>query len=93
MFNDCSFVGRTLSPRDRDIIREMNDTVFLSISWGLVVLVILSEVQKVEYSILFTDLAPPALHRLHTVIPDFRPQSVPESGEAALRKLLASRFI
>ena len=33
-FDDCSLVGRRLSPRDRAIIREMNDTVFLSISLG-----------------------------------------------------------
>ena len=33
------------------------------------------------------------LHRLHSVISDLRPPSVTESGEAALRKLLASRAI
>ena len=42
------------------------------------------------YSMLSTDLAPPALSRLHFVISDFRPLSVCESGEAALRRLLAS---
>ena len=46
-----------------------------------------------EYSILSTGLASPALHRLHPVISDFRPESVPESGEAALRRLLESRAI
>ena len=47
--------------------------------------------EKVVYSVLCTDLASPALHRLHSVISDFRPPSVTESGEAALRRLLASR--
>ena len=40
-----------------------------------------------------TDLAPPALHRFHSVISDFRPPSVTESGEAALRRLLGSRAV
>ena len=42
---------------------------------------------------LSTDLASPALHRDHSVISDVRPPSVAESGEAALRRLLASRVI
>ena len=45
------------------------------------------------YSTLSADLAPPALCRLHSVIFDFRPPSVTESGEAALRRLLPSRAI
>ena len=40
-----------------------------------------------------TDLASPALRRLHFVISDFRLPNVTESGEAALRGLLASRAI
>ena len=48
---------------------------------------------KVGYSILCTKLVSPALRHLHSVIPDFRPLSVTESGEAALRRLLASRAI
>ena len=40
-----------------------------------------------------TDLASPALHRLRSVISDFRPPSVTVSREAALRRLLASRAI
>ena len=47
--------------------------------------------EKVGYSILSTDLAPSALRRLHSVISDFRPPSVAESGEAALPGLFASR--
>ena len=39
---------------------------------------------------LSTDLASPALHRLHFVISDLRPPSVAEPSEAALRGLLAS---
>ena len=49
--------------------------------------------EKMGYSILTTEIASPALHRLHFVICDFRPPSVAESGEAALRRLLASRAI
>ena len=52
-----------------------------------------SHAKKWEFSILSTDLASPALHRLHHVISDFRPPSVSESGEAALRRLLASRAV
>ena len=49
--------------------------------------------EKWEYCILSTDLAPPTLRRLHSVISDLRPPSVTESGEAALRRLPASRAI
>ena len=42
---------------------------------------------------MFTDLSSPALHRLHSVFSFFRPQSGTESGEAALRRLLASRAV
>ena len=35
---------------------------------------------------LSTDLASSALRRLHSVISDFRPPGVTESGEAVLRK-------
>ena len=49
--------------------------------------------QKVEYSILSVDLSSPALHPLHSVISDFRQPCVAESGEAALRRLLASCVI
>ena len=35
----------------------------------------------------------PALHRVYSVISEIRPPSVAESGEAALRRLLASRAI
>ena len=44
-------------------------------------------------SISSTDLALPALRRLHSVISDFRPPSVTEWGEAALRRLLVRRAI
>ena len=42
---------------------------------------------------LSNDLSSPALHRLHSVISDCRPPSGTESGEAALRRLLASRGV
>ena len=54
-------------------------------------MVVLSHVIKWEVLHLSTGLASPALHRLHSVVSDFRPTSVTESGEAALRRLLASR--
>ena len=93
MVGDCSYVGRRLSPRDGAIIRELNETVvaehFLetggtgySESRG-----------KVAHATMSTDLPSPALRRLHSVISDFRPPSVTESGEAALRRLHASRPI
>ena len=49
--------------------------------------------EKVGYSILSTDLASPAPHRLHSVISDFKPPSGTESGEAALGRLPASRAV
>ena len=52
-------------------------------------MVVLSQVKKWSAP----DLASPALYRLHSVISDFRPPSVGESSEAALRRLLASRAI
>ena len=45
------------------------------------------------YSILSIDLASPALRRHHSVISDFKPPSVVESGEPALRRLSASRAV
>ena len=53
-------------------------------------LVVLSPCEKVAYSILSTDPASPALHSLHSVIFDFTPPSVTESGEAAVWRLRAS---
>ena len=92
-FDDWSHVGRRLSPRGRTSIRKMNESVFdLNLVWtgGIG----LSEsCEKVVYSILSTDLASPALRRLHFIFSDFRPPSVTESGEVALRRLLASRAI
>ena len=89
----CSHVGRRLSPRDGPIIREMNESVF-ALDFLETGGVGLSEsCEKVGYSTLSTDLASPALHRLHSVITDFLPPSVTESGEAALRRLPASRAI
>ena len=46
-----------------------------------------------EYAILSTDLVPPALRRLHSVISEFRPPSGTENGEAALWRLLACRAV
>ena len=49
--------------------------------------------EKVVYSTVYTDLASPALRRLHSVISDFRPPCGPESDEAPLWTLLASRAV
>ena len=92
-FDDCSSVSRRVSLRDRAIIREVNETAFALNFLETGGTVDSESCEIVGYSILSTDLAPPALHRLHSVIPDFRPPSVAESGEAALRRLLASRPI
>ena len=92
-FDDCSYVGCTRSPRERAIIRELNETVFALNFLETCGIDCSESCEKVEYSILSTDLASPALRRLHSVISDFRPPSVAESGEAALRRLLASRAI
>ena len=46
-----------------------------------------------EYAILSTNLVPPALPRLHSMISDFRPPSGTESGEAALWRLLVCRAL
>ena len=88
VFDDFSLVGRMLSPCDRAIIREMNESV-------LAVFVLLSRAKRWSTpSTLSTYLASPALlHHLHSVISDFRPPFITESGEAALRRLLASRAI
>ena len=93
VFDDCSHVGRRLSPRDRAIIRELNETVF-ALSFVETGGIGRSEsCEKVRYLILSNDLTSPALHRLHSVIFEFRPPSVTESSEGALRRLLASRTI
>ena len=91
--DDCSHVGRRLSPRDGSIIREMNESVFALNLLKTGGIGLSESCEQVEYSILSTDLASPALRRLHFVISDFRPPSVAESGEVALRRLLASRAI
>ena len=86
-----SFLNFKMTPRMLGDRREVNETVF-ALNFMETGGVGRSEsCEKVEYSILSTDLASPALHRLHFVISDFRPPSVAESGEAALRRLLASR--
>ena len=68
---------------ERAIIREVNETVFAVnfLETGDIV------GEKWEYSmILSTDLASLALRRLPFVFSDFRPPSVTEPGEAALRR-------
>ena len=94
VFDDCSSVRRGLSPREKAIFREVIETVF-SLNFLETGCTLDSEscAKKVGYSILSTDLASPALRRLHFEISDFRPTSVTESGEAVLRRLLASRAI
>ena len=91
VFDDSSYVGRRLSPRDRAIIREVNETVFTLNFLKTAGIGCSESCEKVEYSILSVDPAPPSLRRLYSVIADFRPTSV--SGERALRKLLASPVI
>ena len=88
----CSYVCRRRSPRERAIIREVNETVFALNFLETGVTVGSESCEQVEHSILSTDLASPALCRLHFVISDLRPPSVTESG-SALRRLLASRAI
>ena len=90
--DDCSCVGPRLSPRNRAVIQEMKESVYALKFLGHGCICHLGSCEKVEYSILSTDLAPPALHRIHFVISYFRP-SDSESSEAALRRLLASRAI
>ena len=93
VFDDCSYGGRRLSPRDRAIIREVNETVFAVNFLETGNTVDSESCEKVGYSMLFNDRTSPSLHRLHSVISDFRPPSGTESGEASLRRLLASRGV
>ena len=93
VFDDCSSVTRRVSPRERAIIMELNETVFAQNFLETGGTVGPESFVKVDYSILFTKMASPALHRLHSVICDFRPPSATGSGEAALLRLLASRAI
>ena len=93
VFDDCSSVGLRLSPRDRAIIREVNETVFALNMLETGCIGLSESCEEVEYSMFSTDLASLAFHRLHSVISDFRPPRVTESGEAALWRLLASRAI
>ena len=86
LFDDRSCVCRRLSPRYMAIIRKMNESDF-SLSFLETGGVGLSESRaKVECYIMSTDLASPALRRLHLVISDLRPL-------AALRRLFTSRAI
>ena len=87
VFDDCSNVGCKLSPRDRAIIKEMNESVFASYLLETGGIGCSESCEKMEYSILSTRLASPAHNRLHSMISDFRPPSDTESGEAALRRL------
>ena len=82
-----------LSLREMAIIREVNETVFALSLLETGGMVGSESRERVIYSILSAHLAPPTLRRLHLVISDCRPPSVSESGEAALRRQLASRAI
>ena len=93
VFDDCSYVGRRRSPRDRVIIRELNESVFPVNCFETDSIGCSESFEKVGYSILSRDLALPTHHRLHSVTSDFRTPSVTEFGEAALRRLVASRVI
>ena len=89
-FDDCSSGGRRLSLRNTAIIRELNETVFAN---KKMTLFFLNRAKRWSAPYCTPDLASLALHRLHSVISDFRPPSVSGSGEAALRRLVASRAI
>ena len=84
VLDDCSYVGRKLSPHDRAIIREVNESVFALNFLDTGCRGLSESCEKVGYSILSTDLASPA---------PSKPPSVTDSGEATLRRLLASRAI
>ena len=60
------------------------------IFWTLAVLLTPSHVKKVGFIFCMNPVST-ALHRVHSVISDLKPPSGLESGEAALRVLLASR--
>ena len=83
----------TAGPRDLVILSEMKESFFALhfLETGHIGPSVSSE--KVAYFILSTGLASPVPHRLHSVISDIRPPNVTESGEAALRRRLASRAI
>ena len=79
VFDDCSCVGRKLSPRDVE-----RDRFFAVDFWDSCGIRYSESCKKVVYSILSTGLSSPVLHCLHSVISDFRPLSGAECGEAAL---------
>ena len=54
-FDDCSYAGRRLSPRDRAIIRELNETVFADNFLETRGTVFSESCEKVGYSILSSD--------------------------------------
>ena len=93
VFDDCSYAGRRLFRIDRAIIRELNETVFAVDFFETGGIGYSGSCGKVVCSMLSTDLSSPALYRLHSVHSDFRPTSGTESGEAALRRLLAIRAV
>ena len=93
VFDDFSSVRRGLFPGERATIREVNGTVVALNFFETGGTVDSEPREKVGYSMWSTDLASLALRRLHFVISDFRPASFTESGEAALRRVLASRAI
>ena len=82
-----------MTPRDRALIKEMNESGFALNYLETGGISLPESCEKVECSILSTDWASPAIHRLHSVTSDFRPPSVTESCKASLRRLLASRAI
>ena len=86
--HNCSCVGRKLSSRVRALIRELNETVFALNFLETGGIGRSESCEKVEFSILCTNLVSPTFRRLQSGISDFRPPSWTESGEVALRKLL-----
>ena len=89
VFVDCSCAGFKLSPRDRAIIREMTETFF---ALNFLETGGLGRSESCEKWC--APSCPQDWHHLyftvpHSVISDFRPASVTESGEAALRRLFA----
>ena len=77
--DERSLAVRTLSPHERAITREVNETVFHLLETGG--FVGSESRERVGYSILSTDVASLALRRLHFVVSDFRRLSVTEPRE------------
>ena len=91
VFGECSFTGFKLSPLDREILGEANETAFAINVMETGGIGSFESCDKVG-----TPSCPQDWQSLYFVVStllflDIRPPSVDESGEAALRRLLARR--